>query len=96
MSGRAVRDALAADGHDLALTTVLTVLSRMEQKGAVSRVAPASGTGVAFTAKRSEFDTAADSMVEALATVSDRAAVLQRFTGSLSPADLDALRDALQ
>lgn len=95
ISGREVRDRLADDGDDLALTTVLTVLARMEQKGTVIRTA-SDGGGVRFTASRSESESAVSSMVDALAAVTDRAAVLQRFTGSLSAADLEALRDALR
>ena len=96
IAGRDVRDRLAAEGHDLALTTVLTVLSRMEQKGSVSRTLSHDGSGVRFAAVHSESESAVTSMVDALAAVTDRAAVLQRFTGSLTDADLQALRDALR
>ncbi|PCN48189.1 transcriptional regulator [Curtobacterium sp. 'Ferrero'] len=90
-TGRAVRDALAAAGDELAVTTVLTVLTRLQRKGLVERDAD----GRAYRPTRSGSEATAEAMTAVLARAGDRAAVLQRFTGALDEHDLDVLRAAL-
>ncbi len=76
-----------------ALTTVLTVLDRLEGKGLVVR---RQQDGAAhFTPARPASQETAASMTRALAQSGDRADALLRFTGQLAPEDLAALRRAL-
>lgn len=91
------RDALAQlpgnDGKDLAVTTVLTVLSRLEKKGFVSRerhVRPHR-----YRAIRSREEHTADLMSQAFGEAVDREAVLARFLGTMSSDDANALRRLL-
>ncbi|MFZ4894382.1 BlaI/MecI/CopY family transcriptional regulator [Plantibacter sp. Mn2098] len=77
-----------------ALTTLLTVLDRLVKKGNVIKE-PAAGAGFVFSAAESESSYAADSMVTALLSSSDRSAALLRFAGQLGDQDVEALRKAL-
>lgn len=90
-TGRQIRDALAVDGDQLAATTVLTVLARLEKKNLVERD-PATK---AYQATKADPVETADSMTEVLGRSSDRTAVLQRFTGALGADDLHVLLAAL-
>lgn len=77
-----------------ALTTLLTVLDRLEHKGLVVRT----GTPRAalFAASHSESESAAGEMARILERSGDRASALLRFAGSLRAADVDVLRQALE
>lgn len=94
-----LRDRLAqseGQGHeakDLAVTTVLTVLSRLEKKGLVERER---GTRPhRYRAVSTREDHTARLMHEALGTAPDREAVLARFIGSVSEAEAATLRKLL-
>ena len=89
MTPARVRDAL---GGDLAYTTVLTVLSRLFDKGEIARE-PA-GRGYAYSAP---YDAAALTArrMALLLDDTDRAAVLTRFVDGLSPGDEHLLRSLL-
>ncbi|MDQ0028877.1 BlaI/MecI/CopY family transcriptional regulator [Arthrobacter bambusae] len=99
-----LRDLLAQDsaatdgiaghqGKDLAVTTVLTVLSRLEKKGLVERER---GTRPhRYQAVSSRADHTADLMHEALGSAPDREAVLARFIGSVSESEAATLRKLL-
>ena len=94
-----LRDRLAqSEGHgheakDLAVTTVLTVLSRLEKKGLVERER---GTRPhRYRAVSTREDHTARLMHEALGTAPDREAVLARFIGSVSEAEAATLRRLL-
>jgi predicted transcriptional regulator len=76
-----------------ALTTVLTVLERLGQKGLVTRSDEA--RSLTFAPARSRTDHAASLMSGALAATKDREAALLRFAGTLDGDDLTALRRAL-
>lgn len=76
-----------------ALTTVLTVLDRLGQKGLVTRSDEA--RALTFAPARSRTDHAASLMSGALAATKDREAALLRFAGTLDGDDLTALRRAL-
>ncbi|WP_446666723.1 BlaI/MecI/CopY family transcriptional regulator [Flexivirga sp. B27] len=76
-----------------ALTTLLTVLSRLEAEDLVHR--EQQGRGSVFAATRPQAEHFADRMTEVLGAAADRRAVLQQFAGGLSGRDLQALRDAL-
>jgi predicted transcriptional regulator len=92
-----LRDRLAAaDGQrELAVTTVLTVLSRLEKKGMISRDRSARPHRWRAAASREEH--VAELMHDALGDAGDRdrEAVLARFVGRVTPEDAAALRRLL-
>lgn len=81
-------------GRELAVTTVLTVLSRLERKGVVRRSRDGRAHSYEPVASRSEHTAAL--MQQALETSGDRDAALARFVGTVTPEDADALRRALE
>lgn len=91
-----LRDALALrhePGRPVATTTVLTVLSRLERKGFVSRsrdVRPHR-----YRALLSREEHTAELMHEVLAQSSDRDAALARFVGTASDGEAATLRRLL-
>ena len=82
-----VRDAL---GGDLAYTTVMTVLTRLFEKGLVTRTQQ--GRAFAYAPAQSRSELAAQRMSEILADAGDRAGALTGFVGGLSKRDADLLR----
>lgn len=92
MTAREVTDVLADRG--LALTTVLTVLGRLETKGLVSRSREGRAHTYAAVSDRAEHT--ATLMQQVLDTAGDRQDALVRFVGSASADDLAALRHALE
>ena len=89
VAAAALRDEV---GGDLALTTVHTVLSRLEQKGFVVHDG---GRPRRFSPKASREEHAAELMHEVLGRSSDRQAVLARFVGSVDPEEARMLRELL-
>ncbi|GGF50476.1 hypothetical protein GCM10011519_25540 [Marmoricola endophyticus] len=87
-----VRDRFEDDDRP-ALTTVLTVLTRLVDKGAVERTG--SARSQRFAPTRTEAQAAAGAMEAALATTADRPSALQEFAGRLDQTELRALRRAL-
>ncbi|WP_448627862.1 BlaI/MecI/CopY family transcriptional regulator [Geodermatophilus sp. URMC 64] len=85
-----LRDALADRG--LALTTVHTVLSRLEHKGFVVHD---DARPRRFSPRASREDHAAELMHEVLGQAADRQAVLARFVGSVSEDEARLLRELL-
>jgi predicted transcriptional regulator len=85
-----LRDVFADRG--LALTTVHTVLTRLQQKGFV---VSDSSRPRQFTARASREEHAAELMHEVLGQAGDRQAALARFVGSVSPDEVDLLRQLL-
>ena len=85
-----LRDELA--GRGVALTTVHTVLTRLEQKGFVVHD-DARPRG--FSARSSRADHAAERMREVLGQGGDRQAVLARFVGSVDADEARMLRELL-
>ena len=79
-------------GHS-ALTTVLTVLERLERKGFVGR--DRGERAHRYYAVRSREEYVSSLMVEALGETDDRATALVRFVESVGDADAKTLRDAL-
>ena len=77
----------------LASTTILTVLSRLENKGFVKRSRDARPHQYRAAASREEH--MADLMHEVLGGASDRTAVLERFVGQVSPDEAAILRRLL-
>ena len=92
---REVHEALQAD-RPLAYTTVMTVMDRLDKKGAVTQLRE--GRAYRYAPLRSREQTTAELMLDALG-LSDgtdaRVAALQHFIGRVSPAEADALRAAL-
>lgn len=91
MTARQVAEALS--DRDLAYTTILTVLTRLEQKGVLQRT-PA-GRAHAYAPRGSRAEHTAVLMQQALGQADDREAALQRFARSVSPDEAEALRRAL-
>jgi predicted transcriptional regulator len=86
-----VRDEL---GGDLAYTTVMTVLARLHDKGAVMRTR--SGRAYAYSVVTDEAEITARQMQRLLDAGDDREAVLSRFVGALSNEDERILVDILR
>lgn len=91
VTARDVQDALP--GRDLATTTVLTVLGRLERKGLVSR--EREGRAHRYRSVASREDHVAELMRDALDAAPDRGAALARFLGSIPAAERATLRDLL-
>ncbi|MBT2567024.1 BlaI/MecI/CopY family transcriptional regulator [Arthrobacter sp. ISL-85] len=89
----AARGGPGHEGKELAVTTVLTVLSRLEKKGLVERER---GTRPhRYQAVSSRADHTAELMHEVLGSAPDREAVLARFIGSVSEGEAETLRKLL-
>jgi predicted transcriptional regulator len=87
------QDGPGHEGKELAVTTVLTVLSRLEKKGLVERER---GTRPhRYQAVSSRADHTAELMHEVLGSAPDREAVLARFIGSVSEGEAETLRKLL-
>ncbi|MFD4371161.1 BlaI/MecI/CopY family transcriptional regulator [Streptomyces sp. NPDC058486] len=80
-------------GGDLAYTTVITILTRLHAKGAVSRERV--GRSFEWTSAADEAGLAALRMRRVLDGEADRETVLARFVTALSPHDERLLRDLL-
>ena len=80
-------------GKELAVTTVLTVLARLEKKHLVTR--ERSNRPHRYRPVMSREEHTVDLMNEALGTVLDREAVLTRFIGGISADEAQALRRIL-
>jgi predicted transcriptional regulator len=95
LDANVLRDRLAAaDGQrELAVTTVLTVLSRLEKKGMITR--DRSARPHRWRAAGSRAEHVAELMHDALGDAGDREAVLARFIGRVTPEDAAALRRLL-
>lgn len=92
VTARDVQDALAS--RDLAATTVLTVLGRLERKGLVSR--EREGRAHRYRSVASREDHVAELMLDALGATPNRGAALARFLGSMPDTERAALRDLLR
>ncbi|MFF3393789.1 BlaI/MecI/CopY family transcriptional regulator [Streptomyces sp. NPDC002669] len=80
-------------GAGLAYTTVMTILTRLQVKGAVVR--ERTGRSFKWTAVADEAGLAALRMRKVLDSGADREAVLASFVTTLSPGDERLLRDLL-
>nr|WP_205827195.1 BlaI/MecI/CopY family transcriptional regulator [Microbacterium excoecariae] len=89
-----IKDAIEADrGRDMAATTVLTVLSRLEKKGFVAPDKSVRPHRYRAVGSRAEHQ--AELMHEVLGDAGDRTAVLARFVGGVSAEEAAYLRDLL-
>lgn len=89
-SANEVRDQL---DESLAVTTLLTVLARLEKKGMVVRERTTRPHRYAAAASREEHTV--EMLNEVLVSVPDREAVLARFVGGVSESEAAALRKIL-
>lgn len=78
---------------ELAYTTVVTILSRLRDKGTLSRERV--GRGFAYAPVRDEATHTAEKMYSLLEHGSDRAAVLARFISELSDEDEQLMQQLL-
>jgi len=90
--------ATPAEVHDvvapeLAYTTVMTILTRLFEKGRLERKRV--GRAYAYSAVESEAEHVAGAMASSLVDAHDRAAVLSQFVDTLSPDDAMTLRRLL-
>ncbi|WP_041684697.1 BlaI/MecI/CopY family transcriptional regulator [Renibacterium salmoninarum] len=83
----------ASQGKELVVTTVLTVLSRLEKKGLVERERDIRPHRYRAVTSREEHT--AELMHEVLGSAPDREAVLARFIGSVSADEASTLRKLL-
>jgi predicted transcriptional regulator len=81
-------------GRDLAYTTVLTALSRLYEKGALTR--QRQGRAYAYTVAADTATLTARRMRRLLASDTDRATVLSRFVAELTPAEEELLEQLLR
>jgi predicted transcriptional regulator len=98
MTAGDLRDGLAdvaavSSAKELAVTTVLTVLSRLEAKGFVTR--DRDTRPHLYRSSTSRASHMAELMHEVLGAAPDREAVLARFVGQVSPAEAESLRRIL-
>ena len=95
LTSQQVQDAVnAATNSDLALTTVLTVLSRLVDKGMVVRRA-GEGRALMFSATRSREQHTADVMLSLVAESDNPLLAFSHFARGLSPAALAQLCETL-
>ena len=92
----AVRDVLESlrPDHDVAYTTVMTVMDNLYRKGWLTR--ERDGRAYLYSAVASREEYSADLMREALSSSTDAATTLAHFMGQLSPDESDHVRKALR
>jgi predicted transcriptional regulator len=78
---------------ELAYTTVMTILSRLYEKGRLTR--ELEGRAYVYEPVRTEAEYRANSMQTTLIDAGDRAAVLSRFVDSLEAQDASTLKKLL-
>lgn len=93
LSSQQLLEIISPDG-DLALTTVLTVLARLTDKGLAKRE-PGSGRSLLFSAVQSREEHAADSMLKLISSAGNPALAFSHFASGLSEGDLATLRKTL-
>ncbi|WP_448004406.1 BlaI/MecI/CopY family transcriptional regulator [Agromyces bauzanensis] len=96
LTANELRDTLAVrdgSGRTVATTTMLTVLSRLERKGFVSRTRDVRPHRYRALLSREEHT--AELMHEVLDQSTDRAAALARFVGTVSEGEANTLRRLL-
>ncbi len=93
MTSQQILDLASTDG-DLALTTVLTVLSRLVEKNLVTRQ-PGEGRSLLFSAAQTREQHAADLMLSLVTSAGNPALAFSHFANGLSATQIKALRDSL-
>jgi predicted transcriptional regulator len=95
MTSQQILDRVNESGNDLALTTILTVLSRLTDKEMVLRES-AGGRSLLFSAAQSREAHNAALMLKLLGEAGNPALAFAQFTKSLTPKQLQALRKSLE
>jgi predicted transcriptional regulator len=93
VSSQQLLERISPDG-ELALTTILTVLSRLSDKGLVVREA-GSGRSLLFSAAQSREQHTADLMLKIVSGAGNPALAFSHFASGLSESDLESLRKSL-
>lgn len=93
ISSQQLLERISPDG-ELALTTVLTVLSRLTDKGLVVRE-PGVGRSFLFSAVQSREQHTAEAMLRTFASAGNPALAFSHFASGLSAEDLATLRKSL-
>lgn len=86
---------MADPSGDMAITTVLTVLSRLAEKGMVIRE-NGEGRTLLFSATESREEHAAKLMLSMVAESGNPALALSHFTSGLTPEQIKQLRSSLE
>lgn len=94
LTSQQLMDALGAKAN-IAMTTLLTVLSRLVDKELVVR-APGEGRSLLFAAAKTRELHNADLMLKLMADAGNPALAMSHFAAGLSPAALQALRNTLK
>jgi predicted transcriptional regulator len=94
LTSQQIMDALGAE-TDIAMTTLLTVLSRLVDKELVVRE-PGEGRSLLFSAAKSREVHSADLMLKLITEAGNPALAMSHFAAGLSPAALEALRNTLK
>jgi predicted transcriptional regulator len=94
LSSQQLLDLIGPDG-ELAITTILTVLSRLTDKGLVARQ-PGAGRSLLFSAVQTREQHAADLMLKMVSGAGNPALAFSHFTSGLTATDLAALRKSLE
>jgi predicted transcriptional regulator len=94
LTSNQVLEAVSSEG-DLALTTVLTVLSRLMEKDLVERL-PAEGRGYLFRASNSREEHAAAQLLEILEGSENLGLTLSHFAAGLNKKTISALKKSLE
>jgi predicted transcriptional regulator len=94
LTSQQILDQVNERSEVLALTTILTVLSRLVDKGMVSRE---NGTGrsLLFSASETRETHSANLMLKLLGNETNLGLTFAQFTKALTPAQLKALREAI-
>ena len=95
MTSQEILDTVNQNNHELALTTILTVLTRLIDKGLVIRSAGTSRS-FNFSAAETREKHSANLMLKLLADTGNPALTFAQFTKSLTPKQLAALRETLE
>jgi predicted transcriptional regulator len=95
MTSQEILETVNQGAGELALTTILTVLSRLVDKGMVTR-SSGSGRSLDFRATETRERHSANLMLKLLGDTENPALTFAQFTKSLSPKQLAALRETLE
>ena len=95
LTSQEILDRINQNNHELALTTILTVLTRLVDKGLVNRAA-GTGRSFNFSATETRERHSANLMIKLLSDTDNPALTFAQFTKSLTPKQLAALRKTLE
>jgi predicted transcriptional regulator len=93
LTSQQILELVSPDGS-LALTTIVTVLSRLVDKELVTRK-PGAGRSLLFSAAQSREQHTADLMLKLVSGADNPSLAFSHFADGLTPAQLEALRNSL-